>query len=131
MDYTTKVTVYDEESGFIASGVELVDSSGAEAGMTSGSDVYIKAFFANKSNEDKSVMLIITGYAEENSLEAIGCRKLTIPANSLMTADNLENTVKCTLPYDGSVITVMGSANVLENGKLIPAAEAAIISHGM
>ncbi|MBO5007225.1 MAG: hypothetical protein J6D26_00120 [Clostridia bacterium] len=130
-DYTTSIVVKDSESGFISSPITLVSPDGSPASIETGGELYAKVNFANKSSVDKDVVIVLAGYDGENSLEAVGCKKLTVPANSLLTVDNIQNAVWCVLPYDGSIRTAMGSANMVENGTLIPLTEAYVIESGM
>lgn len=130
LDYSTAITVEDEETGFVASAVKLTAPDGSDATLTSGGEIYLKASFANKSSEDKEVVAFITGYSNENSLEALGCQKIIIPANSILNIDNVQNSVKMMLPPDGSVTSVMGSVNVVVDNALVPVGDAAVLMQG-
>ena len=126
-DYSTSVTVSDDETGFIAAETELTAADGSAAVLASGSEVYVKTSFANKSDENREVIIFVAGYTEENSMETLGCKKLTIPANCVMSVDHVRNSVKLTLPNDGCVAYVMGCVNVVEDGVLVPMTEAPVL----
>jgi len=126
-DYSSRVIVNDDDTSFKVAAPVLVNADGNAAVLTGGNEIYLETMLANKSAVDKSVMLFIMGYTADNSLEVFKCSKIDVPANRAVVVDEVQNSVKVTLPQDKEIKYVIGTIDNLADGILTPLTESAIL----